>query len=58
MINKERLRRLEQKHSIGSAVIIVRPGETENEARKRYETKNKVKLSECRRVEIIYDDIQ
>lgn len=57
MINKERLNRLEKKHFIGSAVVIVRPGETEAEAKKAYEQRNKIKLSECSRVKIIYDNI-
>ncbi len=57
MINKSRLEKLEKKHIVRSAVIIVRPGETEKEARKRYEKKNKINLAECEKVKIIYDNI-
>ena len=57
MINKERLNRLEKKHSVGSAVVIVRAGETLAEAKKRYEKKNKINLAECKEAQIIYDNI-
>lgn len=57
MTNKSRLEKLEKKHIVSSAVVIVRKGETEKEARKRYEKVNKMKLSECSSITIIFDNI-